>query len=260
MERRQDPDRPSAVPGGPEVEAVLKRAGQLARENRQDRAAVADVRTAADNSKRTLKRAARASRFNGLHHELRDQNFVFRLIEAARTGNLVTELSEDDRARIDAVEAMMKLPRAERWALLCEREPTLGRVEQEVRSGAFGRLKSTTGHAPVETGRTLIGPDGREHRTVRSGGGPYTEERMQELREVGSNGLALHRRVGLLLGPGSHRGGDVLDVAGLPLTRSPARVAALAGGELEQSSPVTSPNYTAEATSRRVEKSPSIFR
>jgi hypothetical protein len=28
MERRQDPDRPSAVPGGPEVEAVLKRAGQ----------------------------------------------------------------------------------------------------------------------------------------------------------------------------------------------------------------------------------------
>jgi hypothetical protein len=124
------------VPGGPEVEAVLKRAGQLARENRQDRAAVADVRTAAGNSKRTLKRAARASRFNGLHYELRDQNFVFRLIEAARTGNLVTELSEDDRARIDAVEAMMKLPRAERCALLCEREPALGQVEQEVRSGA----------------------------------------------------------------------------------------------------------------------------
>jgi hypothetical protein len=33
---------------------------------------------------------------------------------------------------------------------------------------------------------------------------------MQELREVGSNGLALHRRVELLLGPGSHRGGDAL--------------------------------------------------
>jgi hypothetical protein len=210
MERRQDPDRPGSVPSGPKIEAVLKRAGELTRKNRQDRDAVSEVRASARNSKKTLKQAARASRFGGLHHELEDQNFVFRLIEAARTGNPVTEVSEDERLRIDAVEAMMTLPRAERWALLCEREPALARVEQEVRSGAFGRLKSTTGHAPVETGRTSVGPDGREYRTVRSERGPSTEEWGQELREVGNNWLALRHRVALLLGPERKREGDVL--------------------------------------------------
>jgi hypothetical protein len=208
--RRQDRDRPSVVAGGPEVEAVLKRAGEFARENREDRDAVAAVSAAAGNSKRTLQWAVRASRFQGLHHELRDQNLVFRLIEAARTGNPVAALSDDDRLRIDAVETMMTLPRAERWALLCEREPGLVGVEQEVRSGAFGRLRPTTSRTRVDAGATRVGPDGREYRAVRSGRSPYTAERMQEFRETGGNMLALHRRVALLVGPENKREDEVL--------------------------------------------------
>lgn len=203
LERRQDPDRPEMVPGGPKVTAVLRRAGELARENRQDSDAVASIRAAAAGSRRTLEQAARASRFDGLHHELRDQNFVFRLIEAARAGTPVAAVSEDDRGRIDAVEAMMALSQAERWELLCQREPRLAGIEQDVRSGRFGRVRPTPRGQRVDTGRRSVGADGRERIVFRSERGPHSEQERRELAETAHNSSALNRRLSQLLGPAS---------------------------------------------------------
>ena len=200
LERTGSSDSPVVVRGGPEIEAVLDCAGEFAAENREDREAVAAVRASAKNA-RTLTLAARASRFQGRHHEYEHQNRVFRLVEAARTGADVAPVTPEDRVRIDAVSMLARLAPSEQWSLLAEREPALRHVEQDARSGAFGHQDNHHEPAGTSTGRTSICPDGRrtiqmQANRTRTDDDAEGQEHVDDTEKM----LELRRRVQPLLG------------------------------------------------------------
>jgi hypothetical protein len=108
-----------------------------------------------------------------------------------------------DRRRIEEVEAMMALSRPERWALLVDREPRLLEVENEVRGGAFGGLRSDDQSRGVKTGKSRIGPDGRAMYAGRSVDGPDTQAEIHAVNVAANSRTMLHKRIAVLLGPDS---------------------------------------------------------
>lgn len=209
-ERLQPRDRPVAVSVGSRTKALLDRANELALQGREDDAAVAELVTLARGKRRTLRQARNVSRFWGLHREHRHANRVYRLLDGACSGGHVPAVDREDNRRIEEVEAMLALPRAQRWALLLEREPRLREIEEEVRSGSFGRLRCAHHRESVATGETHIGPDGRARPVMTSSGAPFSDAESQELRETANNATALHRRVSQLVGPDSAQQGLLL--------------------------------------------------
>ncbi len=209
VSRRYRETDPLVLFGGPAVEAVLKRAGELGREGREDREAVGEVRAAANGDARTLMRAAQASRYGGLHHELRDQNSVFRLLDAARNSTPVAPMSDDDRVRIEAVDALANLSPEARWAVLCEHEPRLVELARQVRSGQFGTLLTPGADRSVDMGSVVL-PDGRTGRRQRRDYDSLSAEETQDLHDSSRNYAAVRRRLLRLLGPEANRTDDVM--------------------------------------------------
>lgn len=137
-------------------------------------------------------------------------NRAHRLLDAACSGGQIAAVNNEDRGRIEQVEAMWALPRQQRWTLLAERKPRLLRLESEARSGAWGRLPTADPRPGYETGQMKIWPDGRTTAVVRSAREPDNEADDQQLRETSNNALWLHLRLVLLLGPDSRPRDDLL--------------------------------------------------
>lgn len=141
FKERGDPDRPQIVSESPRSKAVLERAKQLADNGREDAPAIGELRVLARSRRRTLRQAERASRFNGYHQELRQANLTNRLLKAAVAGaQTPTGLTAGEAERIGAIETFRELSRPAQWTFLVNAEPSLQRLEADVRKGRFGKV------------------------------------------------------------------------------------------------------------------------
>jgi hypothetical protein len=144
-------DDPQIVSTNDQSEMLLTHALQLAADGREDEKAVVELRQLAGNKRSTLRKAERASRLMGYHHELARENLASRLLLAASTqGHLPPPPTQDDTATIELVEAFARLSHHSQWAGLAELEPCLLRLETEVRAGRYGKVEGL--------GRNLVGP------------------------------------------------------------------------------------------------------
>jgi hypothetical protein len=119
---------------------VAKRAVELAREGREDQAAVAELRELAGATEDLLLRAERLTRQGAMHSEDRTFNRAHRLLAAAMTGQPVKPVTPSDEGLFDTLAGFFGRPSSAKhvWADLVVREPELAEVEAEVRAGRFG--------------------------------------------------------------------------------------------------------------------------
>jgi len=203
MLRGLDRDRPQMMRSTPESDAVLRRAQELASEGREDGAAVAELRALA-GGRSALRLAERASRFDGLHRELRFANRVHRLLRAASAGRAVEAAGPQDLRRIEAIERFDALDEDERWARLVELEPRVGPLVDEAR--ALPAPPSATKERDDSERRevaTSFDAAGRPTRLVRVtvSGFERSEQERAAVEAFGRAWFALNTRLRTLVGP-----------------------------------------------------------
>lgn len=207
--RRKDPNRPESFRTTPESDAVLDHAHRLAREGREDSAAVAELRAVAEQRRQTLKLALAASRFAGYYQEYRHANLVYRLLVAATADTDVPDVTASHRRLIAAVEELQALPEQEQWARIVDLQPRLRVLENQVRSGAFGSFtRDEPTEATLQRARRQIGPDGRTVRAI-----PRDRSVRRDLVALQTEGrhvLELTARLRHLVGPSSDNRHHVL--------------------------------------------------
>ncbi len=201
----EDHDRPQILSTNAKSKAVLDRAKELACDGREDEAAVAELRALAGGRRRTLRQAERASHLMGYHHERAEANRASRLLKAALAGESVPPApSAQDRRRIDAVEALSQLPRAEQWAQLTRLQPPLVELDADARAGRFGDL--TTRDDDLLRGRTHMRETSDGERrvvSISSSDPPPTPEQMQRIHRRAAAQAQLRARLRPLVGPDS---------------------------------------------------------
>ena len=212
--KRQDRDRPEIVSLNAKSKPVLDHAQQLARDGREDAQAVAELRALASNRRRTLRRAERASRFGGYHHEQRQANLAHRLLEAAVTRNPVAGISPEHQKRIETVEAFDSLSLSEQWAGLTILQPLLIDLEADVQAGRFGEIRKFppgVGGRGDSTDSTSPADEDSRQVSLSSSNPPFTEEEIRQIGEHGRRHNELIERLKSLVGPDSPDGDLLLN-------------------------------------------------
>ena len=191
----------------PRATEVASLAEELAYAGREDQAAVAQLIAAAGGDKKALEKAFQRSRIGGYQHEQQFANRGWRLLSAALADGPVPPVSDEDLARIEAIQTFRKLPLADRWAYLIAREPRLGKLEEDVKRGAYGSLDISDGSGDV-TSEEIVAADGTRLRKVTrsvssSSADPMPEESAEE-RERLLQVAALHAELWRIVGPESN--------------------------------------------------------
>jgi hypothetical protein len=194
-QKTEDPDRPQIISLDGRSKTVLERAKQFARDGRDDQDAVAELRALA-RSKRKLRKADRATRFRGLHHERRVTNLSHRLLEAAATGQPVAPVTAEDQERIEAVESLIRLSPQQQWARLVQLQPTLPDLEAAVRAGEFGARPGWL----AARHEALRSEDAAVKATAKA---PIPEQEQEQLHEYYKHEEKLLKRMRTLVGPES---------------------------------------------------------
>jgi len=138
-QRTQDLDAeiPETVLFDDRSTALLERARDLASDERKDREAVRDLQAMARGHRRELQVAALGTRQWNAYRESSLEDLAHRLLQAAISDTQVEPISDDDRKRLEAIDAFAELPNDEQWRLLVEREPRLAEVEADALAGQF---------------------------------------------------------------------------------------------------------------------------
>lgn len=135
----RDEHTPEGVPALNEHDrAVLRAAHRLASDQeRSDSDAVAELVHVAGRHRNRLRKAEIASRRSGHYLDFAVENRAQRLLQAAVTGEAVTEPSASDRHRFGLVESFRALPADRAWDQLVVAVPELADIADERRGGAF---------------------------------------------------------------------------------------------------------------------------
>jgi hypothetical protein len=158
--RQEDPDRPTIIFTNEKSTAVLKRAEELALAGREDPHAVAELRALSRRRPRALRQALRASRSHGFHHERRDANRAYRLLDAAQRRAPVAAATAEDQERIEAIETLMALDPVARWARFVALEPRLDEFAAGV--GASDRVGPARFALATQLD-AIVGPQSGQH-------------------------------------------------------------------------------------------------
>jgi hypothetical protein len=208
--RQSRQDSRGLVVMGERASEIASLAKELALSGREDQAAVAELVTAAGGDSKALNKAFQNSRVAGYQHEDKNANRAWRLLAAACAGGPVPPPSEDDRARMDSIDAFRALPDEDRWAYLLAREPRLGKLEEEVGRGIYGNL-ALDDHSGQVTSRIVVTKDGQRLREKTLHLSPSSSPRLakEELpaaREDIRRRLAFQNALSQIVGPKSgHR-------------------------------------------------------
>ena len=137
---RDDPDAPGIVSTDEQTERLNAAARRLAKDGREDRAAVQELQGLAGGRKRTWKRAVRSAQLGGAHFDRADDNRAYRLLIAARDDLPVTPASAAEQARFSELDRVLSKTRGEDQIFdsLVDREPQLSRLFIEARDGRYG--------------------------------------------------------------------------------------------------------------------------
>jgi hypothetical protein len=135
----RDEHTPEGVPALNEHDrAVLHAAHRMASDQeRSDRDAVAELLRVAGRHRNRLRKAEIASRRSGHYLDFAVENRAQRLLQAAVTGDAVTEPSPSDRHRFGLIEFFRALPPDRAWDQLVVAVPELADLADQQHAGAF---------------------------------------------------------------------------------------------------------------------------
>jgi hypothetical protein len=134
---RRDPFGDVVVILNDRSEGLVRRAEQLAAEDRADRAAVEELRRAARSKRHDLLVAASWFEIGGQDRESRSANLARRLLQAAAGDGDLSAMSAEEDHTIGVVEDWLALGPASRFQALVDIEPRLGTLEATARSEDF---------------------------------------------------------------------------------------------------------------------------
>lgn len=111
---------------------IAERAQTLARDGREDEAAVEELRNLAHGRRRPLVEASQLFKVSGEHLEIRWRNRAVRLLFAATTGLPLQREDAAVGARLDSLERLAGLPLERAFEDLAAREPRLVTLRDRV--------------------------------------------------------------------------------------------------------------------------------
>jgi hypothetical protein len=133
-----DDESPEFVMLDERASAILRRAQDLAADDREDEDAVRELRTLAGRHKWSLSLAGLGARQWNQHREGSIPNRAHRLLQAAISDSRVEPIGIEECEQLDVLDRFAELTRAESWRMLSEREPRLLALEADARTGRFG--------------------------------------------------------------------------------------------------------------------------
>lgn len=152
---------PDVVAYGDRTEAVARLAEDLARQNREDSKAVAELRQAAGRTSR-LRRAAQLFAFFGRAQEEVVGNRAWRLLEAAAGGDEVRPLTVDESDRLERIGVVIQSPVDEGFEVLASLQPELRPLTESARANASNEERSDAWLRELEARlEALVGPQAR---------------------------------------------------------------------------------------------------
>lgn len=136
-EAARDPHAVAFARRTPAADMLFGRAEALARDGREDRGAVDELRKLASGNDEALRDAEARTRIAGTHRENLVPNRAHRLLDAVLRNQAVAAVQTDDLRRFAAVAAFEELGPDEKWTQLVALEPRLVDLEREVQRGTF---------------------------------------------------------------------------------------------------------------------------
>lgn len=131
-------EAPELVALNPTASDILTKAHLLADDEREDEAAVSELRTLSRGDTRALREAALGARQRGQHQESSWADLTHRFIQAAINKTPIVRLTRDDRNRLKSFDDFACIPLDAKWEALTNLEPRLLELVDEARAGQFG--------------------------------------------------------------------------------------------------------------------------
>lgn len=163
---RRDPFGDPVVILNDRSEALVRRAEQLAAEDRADGGAVDELRRAARSKRHDLLVAASWFEVGGRDRESHSANLARRLLQAAAGDGHLSVISAEEEQSIAVVEEWLTLHPSDRFHALVDVEPRLGVLEATARWEHFRaptdlfKMGRDDPRRVLDAAHELVGPDG----------------------------------------------------------------------------------------------------